>query len=98
MKTELYAQQDESELTEELRNSLTDAGIGEAFPLHPVRKTRDRASSNDNFVLPPLPADEDNKDLDKEEEGESGDYASNQATIPHDLSAIDTVEDNYKQF
>ena len=97
VKTQLYAQQDENELTEELRNSLTDQGIGEAFPLH-SRKSRDRASSNDNFVLPPLPADEDNKDLDKEGEGDSGDYASNQATIPHNLSAIDTVEDNFKQF
>lgn len=101
VKTHLYAQQDATELTEELRNSLTDQGIGEAFPLHGRKGGRDRASSNDNFLhdeLPPLPADEDNRDLDKEGEGESGDYASNQATIPHNLSAIDSVEDNFKQF
>jgi hypothetical protein len=89
IKTQMYANQQESELTEELRNSLSDGrhgGLGAGFPSGlGGRRSRDRANSdNENFVLPPLPADEDNKDLDKE--GESSDYASNQATIPRGLS------------
>lgn len=49
---------------------------------------RDRANSNDNFSLPPLPSDEDNCDLGGMD---IGNYSSNnkfEEPIPHDLSAI----------
>lgn len=69
---------------------LSDFGeIGEATKIR--RNMRDRANSNDNFSLPPLPSDEDNRDLGSLDfiQSDLGNYSSNNNfEDPHDISAI----------
>lgn len=92
-----YANQSETALTSELRNSLTDVGladIGDRFAISlgkGGRMGRERTTSNENFNLPPLPADEDNADL--KDQKMSFNYASNsklEQEVPNlqDLSEI----------
>lgn len=102
-KAAAYASQGETNLTNELRNSLTDTGLGglgNGFALSLGKGSkmgRLRTTSNDNFSLPPLPADEDYGDV-NEDEIISSNYASNskmEQEVPNlqDLSGIAQVDD-----
>ena len=83
---------------------MTDTGLGglgDGFALSLGGKGRsmgrERTTSNDNFSLPPLPADEDYGDVNKDEKISSN-YASNskmEQEVPNlqDLSEIAQIDD-----
>jgi hypothetical protein len=58
IKSKAYAEHNDGDVKTDLRNSLCDDNDEER-----VFKRRDRSTSNDNFMLPPLSSFDDNKDL-----------------------------------
>ena len=85
MKQEAYSERPKnSKLNTDLRASLCD--IGDDNDKEEPFQKRDRSTSNENFGLPPLSNDDDNKDLCNDMNLDTDNYKSNENTFGSNLA------------